>query len=70
MRYSKLMSCNEGNGHYECFIYISSHTKDIAWDNQVSEKISLYKNDISALYTPSEQVAEQGIKSAALKKKL
>ena len=43
---------------------------DIAWDNQVSEKISLYKNDISALYTPSEQVAEQGIKSAAFEKEV
>ena len=35
---------------------------------QDSEKITLYKNDISALFNPSEQVAEQGIKSAAFER--
>ena len=38
--------------------------------NQESEKISLYNNSISALFTPSAQAEEQGLKSAVFEKEV
>ena len=38
--------------------------------SEESEKISLYKNDISTLFNPSEAAAEGGVKSAAFEKEV
>ena len=56
-----------------------SNLTDIAWDsgkyfssnvsqNQDSEKIAIYKNDISALFNPTEQAKNLGITSAVFEK--
>lgn len=49
---------------------VLSTTQNQTAQNQTSEKISLYNNSITALFTPSTQAEEQGIKSAVFEKEV
>ena len=49
---------------------VLSKTQNQTAQNQTSEKISLYNNSITALFTPSTQAEEQGIKSAVFEKEV
>ena len=53
---------------YDNSKYFSSGQKQNQNQNVETEKITLYKNDISALFSPSESAITQGIKSAAFEK--
>ena len=54
------------------YLDVSSYGKDIAATDSnltaIKEKISIYKNDFSALFTPGEKALEQGVKSTVYEK--